>query len=175
MGRGRWRGGQREGGDGEGRWRWGKFEGGDREVVKGEGQKKGQEEGDFTYEMLGWTYGMPGWNEVTDFLTLFTRATPGTPASLTMFFFLLFIFSRFFSLWYLFVFFFTLFFHIIFFTWLSRCRLEEVIVCNQFSLVVFIYYITVACLAKTNPLSFLVVSMLGYFALFNHFFSSLFR
>ena len=24
---------------------------------------------------------MPGWNEVTDFLTLFTRATPGTPAS----------------------------------------------------------------------------------------------
>ena len=33
-------------------------------------------------EMLGWTYGMPGWNEITSFLTLFTRATPGTPASL---------------------------------------------------------------------------------------------
>ena len=28
------------------------------------------------------TYGMPGWNEITEFLTLFTRATPGTPASL---------------------------------------------------------------------------------------------
>ena len=31
--------------------------------------------------MIGWTYGMPGWNEITEFLTLFTRATPGTPAS----------------------------------------------------------------------------------------------
>ena len=27
-------------------------------------------------------HGMPGWNEVTVCLTLFTLATPGTPASL---------------------------------------------------------------------------------------------
>ena len=53
MGRGRWRGGQREGGGememGEmGRRRWGGGnEGGDGEVGKGEGQKKGQEEGGF--------------------------------------------------------------------------------------------------------------------------------
>ena len=68
-------------GNGKGRWGGGN-EGGDGEVGKGEGQKKGKRRGDFTYEMLWWTYGMPGWNEVTDFLTLFTRATPGTPASL---------------------------------------------------------------------------------------------
>ena len=58
---GRWGGGQRGGLDGErgngegeikrgatGRGRWGGGnEGGDREVGKGEGQKKGQEEGGF--------------------------------------------------------------------------------------------------------------------------------
>ena len=77
MGRGRWRGGQREGGDGEGATK-----GGTGKLAKGRGRRRGKRRGDFTYEMLGWTYGMPGWNEVTDFLTLFTRATPGTPASL---------------------------------------------------------------------------------------------
>ena len=58
-GRGRW-GGEMEMGEMErGRWGGGN-EGGDGEVGKGEGQKKVQEEGGFTYEMLGWTYGMPG-------------------------------------------------------------------------------------------------------------------
>ena len=51
MGRGRWRGGQREGGDGgNGKGRWGGGnEGGDGEVGKGEGQKKGQEEGGISH------------------------------------------------------------------------------------------------------------------------------
>ena len=48
-----------------------------RERGKGEGEKKGKRRGDFTdgYDE------MPGWKEVTVF-SLFTRATPGTPASL---------------------------------------------------------------------------------------------
>ena len=75
MGRGRWRGGQWEGGDGEGA-----AKGETGKLAKGRGRRRGKRRGDFTYEMLGWTYGMPGRNEVTD-LTLFTRATPGTPAS----------------------------------------------------------------------------------------------
>ena len=74
-----------------GRGRWGKWEGGDEEgatkgetgkLAKGRGRRRGKSRGDFTYEMLGWTYGMPGWNEGTDFFDFVYRATPGTPASL---------------------------------------------------------------------------------------------
>ena len=70
MGRG---GGQWEGEDGEGATGRGRRGSGQRG-----GEKKGKRRGDFTegYDEE------PGWNEVTVFLTLFTRATPGTPASL---------------------------------------------------------------------------------------------
>ena len=55
----------------------GKWEGGDEEgqkegemgkLAKGRGRTRGKRRGDFTdgYEMLGWTYGMPVWNEVTE-------------------------------------------------------------------------------------------------------------
>ena len=78
-------------GDGEGRWRWGKWEGGDEEgqkeggvgeFGKGEGENKGQEEGGFTdgYEMLGWTYGMPVWNEVTELFDFVYPCNAGYPS-----------------------------------------------------------------------------------------------
>ena len=51
MGRGRWRGGQREGGDGRGQREW------------GEGERGG---GILQMDMIQ-AHGMPGWNEVTVF------------------------------------------------------------------------------------------------------------
>ena len=105
---GRWGGGQRGGLDGQrgngegemergatgrgrwgGRWRWGKWEGGDGEgatkgktgkLAKGKGRRRGKRRGDFTYEMLGWTYGMPGWNEVTDFFDFVYPCNSGYPS-----------------------------------------------------------------------------------------------
>ena len=83
MGRGttwrrRWRGGQWQGGGGQ--WERGDGEGargrGRRGGGKGEGEKKVQEERDFT-DMMKCLGGM----RLQSFLTLFTRATPGTPAS----------------------------------------------------------------------------------------------
>ena len=82
MGRRRWRGGQRDGGDGNGvtgsrRWGRGQRRG-------GEGGARGGEISQMDYD------GMPGWGghmeclggmRLQFFLTLFTRATPGTPAS----------------------------------------------------------------------------------------------
>ena len=76
MGRGRWRGGQREGGDGEG-------------ATKGEtgkGQRGGAEEGArgggiSHMKCLGGHMKCLGGTRLQIFLTLFTRATPGTPAS----------------------------------------------------------------------------------------------
>ena len=56
MGRGRWGGSNRKGETGKG--------------AKGVGRRRGKTRGDFTDgydEMPGWTYGMPGWNEVTVF------------------------------------------------------------------------------------------------------------
>ena len=53
---------------------------------KGEGEKKGQEERkfqDFTDgydEMPGWTYGMPGWNEVTEFSDFVYPCNAGYPS-----------------------------------------------------------------------------------------------
>ena len=82
------------GGDGEGAW--GKWEGGDGEgATKGEtgklakggrGRRRGKRRGmfgwDFTWgnEMLGWTYGMPGWNEVTDFFDFVYPCNAGYPS-----------------------------------------------------------------------------------------------
>ena len=69
-----------------GRGRWGgSNEGGDWEVGKGEGQKKGQEEGGgggSDMKCLGGHMECLGGTRLQIFLTLFTRATPGTPASL---------------------------------------------------------------------------------------------
>ena len=70
-GRRRWRGGNGEEDDWEdgiGEGRWGRVNG--EGAVGREGERWGQ------------AHRMPGWHEVTIFLTLFTRATPGTPASI---------------------------------------------------------------------------------------------
>ena len=76
-------------GDGEGRW--GKWQGGDEEgqkegeigkLAKGRGRTRGKRRGDFTdgYEMLGWTYGMPVWNEVTELFDFVYRCNAGYPS-----------------------------------------------------------------------------------------------
>ena len=68
--------GATEGGVGRGQWEWGDREGGDREWGKGGGEKKGQKKGQMdVMKCLG---GM----RLQSFLTLFTRAKPGTSASM---------------------------------------------------------------------------------------------
>ena len=49
-------------------------------LAKGRGRRRGKRRGDFTYEMLGWTYGMPGWNEVTDFFDFVYPCNAGYPS-----------------------------------------------------------------------------------------------
>ena len=60
MGRGRWGGememGEMGRGDGEGTTK-----GETGKLAKGRGRRRGKRRGDFTYEMLWWTYGMPGY------------------------------------------------------------------------------------------------------------------
>ena len=60
----------------------GQQEGGDREVGKQEGEKKRHEEGGFHrwIEMLGWTYGMPRWNEITEFFDFVYPCNAGYPS-----------------------------------------------------------------------------------------------
>ena len=61
----------------------GQQEEGDGEWGKGEGRGRGKRRGDFTYgndEMPGWTYGMPGWNEVTDFSDFVYLCKAGYPS-----------------------------------------------------------------------------------------------
>ena len=78
MGRGRWRGGQQVGGDGEGatgRGRRGSWQrGGAEEGVRGGGISH--------MKCLGGHMECLGGTRLQSFLTLFTRATPGTPASI---------------------------------------------------------------------------------------------
>ena len=95
MGRGRWGGWQHGRGGGQ----WGGSDGeegnGEGEMGKGAMEREGKEVGK-AHGIPRWNelhffltlltratqaHGMPGWNEVI-FLTLFTRETPGTPASL---------------------------------------------------------------------------------------------
>ena len=60
------------------RWRQGNGQRGGRE-----GEKKGQEEGNFTDgydEMPGWTYRMLGWNEVTEFSDFVYPCNAGYPS-----------------------------------------------------------------------------------------------
>ena len=61
----------------------GQQEGGDREVGKREGEKKGHEEGGFHRwkKCLGGHMECLGGTRLRSFLTLFTSATPRTPAS----------------------------------------------------------------------------------------------
>ena len=76
----RWGGGQLGGGDGEGATGRG-----DREVGKREGEKKGHEEGGISQKdmkCLGGHMECLGGTRLQSFFTLFTRATPGTPASI---------------------------------------------------------------------------------------------
>ena len=60
--------GDGDGGNGKGEMRRGKRKGEMGKLAKGRGRTRGKRRGDFTdgYEMLGWTYGMPVWNEVTE-------------------------------------------------------------------------------------------------------------
>ena len=69
MRRGRWGGSNRKGGG----------EGGKRR----RGRRRGNMRGDFTDgydEMPGWTYGMPGWNEVTEFSEFVYPCNAGYPS-----------------------------------------------------------------------------------------------
>ena len=78
-GRGRWGGeiemGEMGRGDGEGATK-----GETGKLAKGRGRRRGKRRGDFTYEMLWWTYGMPGWNEVTDFFDFVYPCNAGYPS-----------------------------------------------------------------------------------------------
>ena len=69
MRRGKWAGSKRKGRTGKGE--------------KGRGRRRGKRKGDFTGgydEMLGWTYGMPGWNEVTEFSDFVYPCNAGYPS-----------------------------------------------------------------------------------------------
>ena len=69
MGMGRWGGGNRKGETGKG--------------SKGRGRRRGKRRGNFTdgyNEMPGWTYGMPGWNEVTEFSDFVYPCNTGYPS-----------------------------------------------------------------------------------------------
>ena len=71
--------GEGEGGNGEGGR--GQQEGGDDEGGKGEGEKKGARGESISHmDMMKCLAGM----RLQSFLTLFTRATPGTPASIVI-------------------------------------------------------------------------------------------
>ena len=69
-GRGQW-----EGGGGNRKGKTGKG-------AKGRGRRRGKRRGDFTDgydEMPGWTYGMPGWNEVTELSDFVYPCNAGYP------------------------------------------------------------------------------------------------
>ena len=70
-GTGQWRGEDGEGGNGKGETGGGQ---------RGGGEEVGKRRGDFTYEMLGWTYGMPEWNEVTEFFYFVYLCNAGYPS-----------------------------------------------------------------------------------------------
>ena len=55
----------------------------DGEGGKMRGKKRGKRRGDFTDgydEMPGWTYGIPGWNEVTEFSDFVYPCNAGYPS-----------------------------------------------------------------------------------------------
>ena len=83
-GRGRWGGemGRGDGGNGKGEMRRGKRKGETGKLAKGRGRTRGKRRGDFTdgYEMLGWTYGMPVWNEVTELFDFVYPCNAGYPS-----------------------------------------------------------------------------------------------
>ena len=85
-GRGRWGEemgrGDGDGGNGKGEMRRGKRKGETGKLAKGRGRTRGKRKGDFTdgYEMLGWTYGMPVWNEVTELFDFVYPCNAGYPS-----------------------------------------------------------------------------------------------
>ena len=87
MGRGRQGGGNREGAWGNGKGEMGRGATGRGKRGRGQrgGEKKGHKERGFQMDMmkcLGGHVECLGGMRLQSFLTLFTRATPGTPASL---------------------------------------------------------------------------------------------
>ena len=70
-------GGQWEGGDGEGQQ-----EGGDSKWANGRGRRRGKRRDfpDGYDEMPRWTYGMPGWNQVTKFSDFVYPCNAGYPS-----------------------------------------------------------------------------------------------
>ena len=76
-GEGRW-----NGGNGKGEMRRGKRKGETEKLAKGRGRTRGKRRGDFTdgYEMLGWIYGMPVWNEVTELFDFVYTCNAGYPS-----------------------------------------------------------------------------------------------
>ena len=75
--------GEGEGGNEKGEMGREQQEGGDGEGGKGEGERRGKRRGDFTdgyEEMPGWTYGMPEWNEVTEFSDFVYPCNAGYPS-----------------------------------------------------------------------------------------------
>ena len=85
-GRGRWGEemgrGYGDGGNGKGEMRRGKRKGETGKLAKGRGRTRGKRRGDFTdgYEMLGWTYGMPVWDEVTELFDFVYPCNAGYPS-----------------------------------------------------------------------------------------------
>ena len=80
MGRGNLEG---KGGNGKGEMGRGQQEGGDSKGANGRGRRRGKRRGDFTDgydEMPRWTYGMPGWNEVTKFSHFVYPCNAGYPS-----------------------------------------------------------------------------------------------
>ena len=80
MGRGNLEG---KGGNGKGEMGREQQEGGDSKGANGRGRRRGKRRGDFTdgYDkMPRWTYGMPGWNEVTKFSHFVYPCNAGYPS-----------------------------------------------------------------------------------------------
>ena len=72
-----------KGGNGKGEMGRGQQEGGDSKWANGRGRRRGKRRGNFTDgydEMPRWTYGMPGWNEVTKFSHFVYPCNAGYPS-----------------------------------------------------------------------------------------------
>ena len=76
------------------RWGGGQWGGGNRKgetgkLANGRGRRRGTRRGGFHrwIEMLGWTYGMPGWNEIMEFFDFVYPCNAGYPSRLFVYLF----------------------------------------------------------------------------------------